>query len=264
MSGRLTSTPIVAFRGVQVQFHSEERATLDVADLQISSGQFVAVVGPSGSGKSTLLRLIAGLLEPSEGTVLTGGERADSAMCRLGFVFQEPTLLPWRTGVQNIKLPSQLGPSPKDVSDAEIHDILRLVGLSEQDAGKRPAELSGGMRMRISLARALITNPQLLLMDEPFAALDDMLRQQLQVDVRLIHERQRLTTVFVTHNISEAVFMSDHILVLGDQPARIVADIDNSRMAQRDYTLRGTTEYHAAIRTVTDAIQTHAIESAER
>jgi len=189
---------------------------LDKVDLSIHQGEFVSLVGPSGCGKSTILRLLAGLLEPSEGAVRRGDNLA------VAFVFQEPNLLPWRNVVDNIRLPLELAGVPSGEQQRRIDASLSLIGLDESDQSKRPRMLSGGMRMRVSLARALVTEPDVLLLDEPFAALDDMLRQQLNEDVLRIREARGITTLFVTHNVSEAVFLSERVLVMSSTPGRLV------------------------------------------
>lgn len=189
---------------------------LDNVDLSIRQGEFVSLVGPSGCGKSTILRLLAGLLEPNEGTVRRG-ENLTAA-----FVFQEPNLLPWRSVVENIRLPLELARVSRQEQQRRIEASLALIGLEESDWNKKPRMLSGGMRMRVSLARALVTEPDVLLLDEPFAALDDMLRQQLNEDVLRIHEARVITTLFVTHNVSEAVFLSERVLVMSSTPGRLV------------------------------------------
>ena len=191
---------------------------IDRIGLSVAAGEFVALVGPSGCGKSTLLRLIAGLLHPTSGRIDAGGRR-------VAFVFQEPTLLPWRSVVGNIRLPLELAGVARAEQQQRVDDSLRLVGLDPRDAAKRPRMLSGGMRMRVSLARALITEPDLLLLDEPFAALDDILRRQLNEELLRIWTARRFTAVFVTHNVQEAVFLSERVLVMSRSPGRIVGEI---------------------------------------
>lgn len=202
---------------------------LDDISLSVNKGDFVSLLGPSGCGKSTLLRSIAGLNHPQAGTIQVNGQSPESARrshTRVAFVFQDPTLLPFRTVRSNIRLPLELeGRVTKDTPN-QIEETLQLVGLSQSDGGKRPAQLSGGMRMRVSLARALITQPDILLMDEPFAALDDVLRQQLNEQLLRICSTLECTTVFVTHNVAEAVFLSHRILMMSANPGRIARVID--------------------------------------
>ena len=195
---------------------------LSAIDLTIEPGQFVAVVGPSGCGKSTLLRLIAGLVAPTGGAIETSGDGAK----RVGFVFQDATLLPWRTVTENVRLPLELSGAQggKDWGD-RIAEQLDLTGLGPEHRRKRPRELSGGMRMRVSLARALVADPSILLFDEPFGALDDLIRKQLNRDLIRIWTKRRWTGVFVTHHVEEAVFLSQRVLVMSANPGRIAGDI---------------------------------------
>jgi NitT/TauT family transport system ATP-binding protein len=215
------------------------------ANFQMRSGEFVSVVGPSGCGKSTLLRMIAGLIAPTSGRVILRDQAAVEARRRerIGFVFQDPRLLAWRTAAQNVRLPLELDCNPQDVRRANVPDALALVGLTPADAAKTPRMLSGGMRMRVSLARALVTEPTLLLLDEPFGALDDILRQQLNTELVRIWMQRRPTTVFVTHNVSEAVYLSQRILVATPSPGRIAADVAVPFAYPRDPSLRATGEF---------------------
>ncbi len=205
------------------------QAVLQQVDLQLRKGEFVSIVGPSGCGKSTLLRLIAGLSEPTEGTLSVAGlppVEARQQTQRVGFVFQDPNLLPWRTVSDNIRLPLELQKLPRAEQSQPVADSLELIGLTAADAQKRPRMLSGGMRMRVSLARALVTRPDVLLLDEPFGALDDILRQQLNEELSRIWQHKGWTGVFVTHNVAEAVFLSQRVLVMSRAPGTIAADID--------------------------------------
>lgn len=217
----------------------------DVA-FQIAAGQFVSLVGPSGCGKSTLLRLMAGLLSPSEGSLTLAGEPPADARRRLvrsAFVFQDPTLLPWRTVAENIRLPLELQGLPAAAHRPLIESALALIGLNQHDARKRPRMLSGGMRMRVSLARALVTDPQLLLLDEPFAALDDVLRQQLNEELVRIWQMKQWTGVFVTHNVAEAVFLSQRVMVMSTRPGTVVTDVPIPFAYPRTADLRGAPEF---------------------
>lgn len=185
--------------------------------LEIPPGQFISLLGPSGCGKSTLLRLIAGLEKPDEGKVEIG----DGRRGRVSFVFQEPHLLPWRNVEDNVRLPLELELS-LEKADA-IHSALLRVGLSDA-ALKMPHELSGGMKMRVSLARAIVSKPEILLLDEPFGALDEVTRFRLQEDLRRLWKSSGMTVVFVTHSTSEAAFLSERQIVFSNRPARILAD----------------------------------------
>ncbi len=211
--------------------------------LEIPAGEFVSLVGPSGCGKSTLLRLVAGLLDATSGKITVNQQTpalARKQSVRTAFVFQDPTLLPWRTVVENIRLPLELQGVPADRHQPLIAESLKLIGLREDDLAKRPRNLSGGMRMRVSLARALVTDPQLLLLDEPFAALDDILRQQLNEELVRIWLEKQWTALFVTHNVAEAVFLSRRIIILSRRPGTIAADVPIPLSYPRTAELRGT------------------------
>lgn len=231
---------------------------LRIDSLQITQGEFVSVVGPSGCGKSTLLRIIAGLLSPSSGTIEYSGSDGDSRP-RTGFVFQEATLLPWRTAETNIRLPGELERS--SVSIKQIRRLAELVGLSPTDLRKRPAALSGGMKMRVSLARALAMEPAVLLLDEPFASLDDLLRQQLQADVVRIQKELKLTTILVTHNVPEAVFMSDRVLVLGGTPATVVSDARIPLDGRSGDSVRTTPQFAECVQQIMSALYSPVAEA---
>lgn len=214
---------LICADGLGISFPGGQSALRDV-ELSVQRGEFVSIVGPSGCGKSTLLRIIAGLVEPTSGTISVNGQKPKQARrksTRVAFVFQDPTLLPWRSVVGNIRLPLELHRVPRYECVKPIANSLRLIGLSAADAEKFPRMLSGGMRMRVSLARSLVTEPDLLLLDEPFGALDDMLRQRLNEDLLRIWAEQGWTGLFVTHNVSEAVFLSQRILVMSQTPGTI-------------------------------------------
>lgn len=190
-------------------------------DLTIGEGQFVSLVGPSGCGKSTVLRIIAGLGAMSAGQLYWGGHRTKQ---RLAFVFQEAALMPWATVQENIVLPLKLAGVPRRERDAVLADTLKLVELQGFEQAY-PRQLSGGMKMRVSIARALVTKPELLLMDEPFGALDEMTRSKLNRDLLQLWQQKQWTTVFVTHNIYEAVYLSNRVIVMAARPGRVVADV---------------------------------------
>ena len=208
----------------------------------ISPGEFVSIVGPSGCGKSTLLRVAAGLIAPSSGTFQLAETATQSHRQRVAFVFQDPTLLPWRSVTGNVRLPLELTGSGTGV-ESLVAETVNLVGLSDQDVRKRPAMLSGGMRMRVSLARALVTRPDILLMDEPFAALDDLLRQQLNEELLRVCRSNNRTTLFVTHNVSEAVFLSDRVLIMSAGPGTILCEMDVPFAYPRTAELRSQPEF---------------------
>ncbi len=221
-------------------------------DLSVAKGEFVSIVGPSGCGKSTLLRLVAGLRTATSGLLTVDGTEPGKSQTRAAFVFQEPNLLPWRTVAGNVRLPLELDPATAATngasndadSQALVERTIRLVGLSPEDAAKRPSELSGGMRMRVSLARALVTDPDIImLLDEPFAALDDILRQQLNEELQRLWWSKRWTGLFVTHNVSEAVFLSQRVLVMSRSPGTILETIDVPFEFPRTPELRADPEF---------------------
>lgn len=205
--------------------------------LEIPKGQFVSFLGPSGCGKSTLLRIVAGLEKPDRGSV------ACDEMDRLSFVFQDPLLLPWRTTLENVRLPLELeGKIPsQDHADA-AHHALDRVGLADAHA-KMPHQLSGGMKMRASLARALVTKPKLLLLDEPFSALDEVTRFRLQEELRGLWHESAMTVIFVTHSMSEAAFLADRQIVFSHRPAQIAADRVSALGSTRDAQTRLSLEF---------------------
>ena len=202
-------------------------------DLQIKKGEFVSLLGPSGCGKSTLLKMIAGLTKPSSGNIRIeqrDSEKSEklqvnsgvssSTLPRLSFVFQSPTLMPWANVRANVRLPLDLAGIPKVVSNARVNDILAKVGLRDF-ADSLPRKLSGGMQMRVSIARGLITQPDILLMDEPFGALDEITRHKLDADLLALWKKENLTVIFVTHSIHEAVFLSSRVIMMASRPGRI-------------------------------------------
>lgn len=214
-------------------------------DLAVAPGEFVGVLGPSGCGKSTLLRIIAGLIEPSAGRL----ERSADLVGRIGFVFQDPTLMPWATVSDNVYLPLRLQGVARGAAAPRIATMLDSLGLGEFTAAY-PRQLSGGMRMRVSIARALVTQPALLLLDEPFAALDEITRFKLNEDLRALWRRHRCTVIFVTHSVFESVFLSNRIVVMTKRPGRIVADLAIDLPETRDNALRLSERYTECCHTV--------------
>ena len=216
-------------------------------DLAVRRGEFVALLGPSGCGKTTLLRMIAGLVAPTTGRVVTHGN-ANAAM-----VFQSPTLMPWSRVARNVRLPLDLARVPRGTADAAVRDALSLVGLA--DAGERyPRELSGGMQMRVAIARALAVSPAILLMDEPFAALDEFTRHRLDDDLAALWHARGLTAVFVTHSIQEAVYLATRIVVMTACPGRVAADLAIDGAHPRTAAFRGTPEFAAWCARISDVI----------
>jgi len=237
-------------------------AAVQGISLSIQTGRFVALLGPSGCGKSTLLRLIAGLEHPSAGEVRIGGRPAATRPVAMSYVFQEPTLMPWASALDNVALPLRIGGAPRAQAREAAQDALAAVGLAEQLAAY-PAELSGGMKMRCSIARALVTRPSVLLLDEPFAALDEINRQRLNDDLLAQWLARSPTAVFVTHSVFEAVYLSERVLVMGGRPGRVVADLDVALPYPRTPELRLAPEYMQCCRIVTEALERgHARQTA--
>lgn len=229
---------------------------LDEVRLRIQSGEFVSLLGPSGCGKSTLLRMFAGLDTPSAGRILWWGaehpQDADGGH-QLSMVFQEATLMPWARVRANTRLPLDLRGMPRAQADARVDAALGMVGL-DPFAAAWPRELSGGMQMRVSLARALVTEPSLLLLDEPFGALDEFTRNKLDSDVRQLWAQQRMTVVFVTHSIYEAVFLSTRVVVMAARPGRVIADLAIDGPAERDDAWRVSPRFLDYCRTLSDLL----------
>ena len=203
---------------------TERLAALGGVDLEIEPGQIVALIGPNGSGKSTLLRVIAGLLAPDAGSVAIDDQPVVGPSPRVGLVFQEPRLLPWRTTAENVAYPLELAGVPAGERDVRVASLLATVGL-EGAAAVIPGRLSGGMRQRAALARTLATEPTVLLLDEPFSALDELTRERLNLELLEIAAREGSTVVIVTHSVQEAIFLADRVVVLSARPGRVVADV---------------------------------------
>jgi NitT/TauT family transport system ATP-binding protein len=224
-------------------------AALDGVSLSVEAGAFVSLVGPSGCGKSTLLRLIAGLQPATSGQITWPGARP-----KLGFVFQDPTLLPWTDVASNVRLGLDLAGADRAAADVRVAETLDLVGLG-QFARSYPRELSGGMRMRASIARALAADPQLLLMDEPFAALDEFTRERLNDELLEIWARKKLTVIFVTHSVYESVYLSQQIAVFSARPGRIATTSTVDAPYPRGPAFRQSNAYHRHCADASDALR---------
>lgn len=245
---------LVDLRGLEKVYTTrtgDVHALSDV-DLQIEEGEFLAIVGPSGCGKTTLLKILAGLEEHSRGSAAIGEHPIAAGNGDVGMVFQKATLLPWRDILSNVLLPLSLRRRPTAADRQKALDLLRMTGLDEF-SGKRPHELSGGMQQRAAICRALVHDPSLLLMDEPFGALDAMTRDILNVEVNRIWRETGTTAVLITHSISEAVFLAERVIVMSPRPGRIVDEIEIPFGKERTLDLLGEPDFAA----LTSRIRSH-------
>ncbi|PYG49845.1 NitT/TauT family transport system ATP-binding protein [Pantoea sp. AG1095] len=240
---RSTAPPAIEVLSAEKIYPNGTRALLPV-DLTIRQGEFVSLLGPSGCGKSTLLKMIAGLIEPTDGKLMLfrRDRRENQRDLPLSFVFQEATLMPWSNVHKNVRLPLDLAGVPRAEADTRVREILELVGLG-QFGHVLPRELSGGMQMRVSIARGLVTRPKVLLMDEPFGALDEITRNKLDSDLLDLWQEQKLTVVFVTHSIQEAVFLSQRVIMMAARPGRVVDDIRIETTLPRDDEFRVSQDF---------------------
>ena len=248
--------PVVTMRGVSKVF-SNGTLALSNMTLSVQRGEFLSLLGPSGCGKSTALRIIAGLGAPSSGSVDWPSSTINSKglpQGDIGFVFQDPTLMPWATVFGNVYLPLKLQGLGKDDARPRIMETLATVGLADF-AEAYPRELSGGMKMRVSIARALVTKPKLLLMDEPFAALDEITRQKLNDDVLKLWRQSGVTVIFVTHSVFESAYLSNRIVVMRARPGQVYTDIPLSSSGARGEEYRTSEEYRATTALVSKALQ---------
>lgn len=215
--------PEIALEGVTKRFRGAAVAVQNIS-MTVERGEFVTFLGPSGCGKSTLLKLVSGLSPVSEGTVRVNGMTPENARALVSFIFQDATLLPWRTVEKNVGLGMELEHAPRPARKDRVAKMLELVGLSHV-ARRYPRQLSGGMKMRASIARALVSRPRILLMDEPFAALDEMARDRLNEELLRLYSEQKWTVLFVTHSVAEAVFLSNRVVILAAHPGRVAHEI---------------------------------------
>ncbi len=244
--------PLITLDRVRKEFGRSVLAVEDMS-LTINQGDFISLLGPSGCGKSTALRMIAGLLPVTAGTI-TIAPPEQKAEQDLGFVFQEPTLMPWTTVFGNVWLPLRLAGIRRAEAAERVRAALVEVGLSRFEKSY-PRELSGGMKMRVSIARAMVTRPRILLMDEPFAALDEMTRMKLNNDVMRLAAEHRLTVVFVTHSVFESVYLSNRIVVMAARPGRVAADLEMAAAWPRDDSYRTSPEYAEECRRVSATLK---------
>jgi len=246
--------PLILLRGVSKSFANGIDAIARL-DLEVRHGEFLSLLGPSGCGKSTALRIIAGLTEPSTGEIeWHGAAPASAGETRIGFVFQEPTLMPWANIFDNVMLPLRLKRIPRTRAADRVNVALDRVGL-QKFGGAYPRELSGGMRMRVSIARALITEPTLLLMDEPFAALDEITRFKLNNDLLELWQSLHTTVMFVTHSVFESVYLSSRIVVMTPRPGRVMTELAIDAPYPRDRNFRTSAEYAALCRRTSEALE---------
>jgi NitT/TauT family transport system ATP-binding protein len=228
MPGAMTGAPVIATRGLGKTYATSAGEKIDAltqVSFDVGQGEFVSLVGPSGCGKTTVMRILAGLVGGYSGSVSVGGRIVHGPTPEIGVVFQDANLMPWRTVLANVMLPGQVLRLDKKACEARALELLALVGLSGFEA-KLPGELSGGMRQRAAIARALLHDPKILLMDEPFGALDAMTRDNMNVELARIAAEAGKTVFLITHSIAESVFLSDRVLVMSSRPGRIIETID--------------------------------------
>ncbi|MGO9436776.1 MAG: ABC transporter ATP-binding protein [Terracidiphilus sp.] len=233
--------PEVALQGVTKRYRNAAVA-LENISLTIERGEFLTFLGPSGCGKSTLLKIVSGLSPVSSGTVQVNGMTPENARELMSFIFQDATLLPWRTVERNVGLGLELEYAARDLRKERVAQMLKLVSLGHV-ARRYPRQLSGGMKMRVSIARALVSRPRILLLDEPFAALDEMTRDRLNEELLRLYAEQKWTVLFVTHSVAEAVFLSSRIVILAAHPGRVAHEIDVSLPWPRTAGTRESAEY---------------------
>ena len=243
----------LCLQGVSKVYASQDGSVraLDRVSMRARRGEFVSVLGPSGCGKSTLLMIAAGLLHPSNGVITVNGRPVTRARTDIGIVFQNPVLLEWRTALGNVMLQAEAKKLDRKSAEVRARSLLGAVGLAGFEH-KYPHELSGGMRQRVSLCRALIHDPPQLLMDEPFGALDALTRDQLVLDLQQLWNERRMTVLFITHSVPEAVFLSDHVVVMTPRPGKIERVIDIALPRPRTLALRETAEFAAYSRQILD------------
>ena len=248
----MTSTSLVRLSRVDKVFASGTQALAGL-DLAVAQHEFVSLLGPSGCGKSTALRLISGLTAPTAGEITWSDGAADRGPGEIGFVFQEPTLMPWSSALGNVMLPLRLAGVARSEAEARAAAQLVAVGLGGFERAV-PRELSGGMRMRVSIARALVTRPRVLLMDEPFAALDEITRWRLNDDLIALWAAQRFTAIFVTHSVFESVYLSQRVVIIGARPGRAIAELAFTEPAPREAGYRTSSRYAEHCRDVSHSL----------
>ena len=239
------TVPEIALQGVTKRYRNASVALEDIS-LTVERGEFVTFLGPSGCGKSTLLKLVSGLSPASDGTVQVNGMTPENAREMMSFIFQDATLLPWRTVERNVGLGLELEYAARDLRKERVAQMLQLVSLGHV-AQRYPRQLSGGMKMRVSIARALVSRPRILLLDEPFAALDEMTRDRLNEELLKLYAEQKWTVLFVTHSVAEAVFLSSRIVILAAHPGRIAHQVEVTLPWPRTAETRESTEFEEMV-----------------
>jgi NitT/TauT family transport system ATP-binding protein len=236
--------PLVSVAAVQKTYFTRQAPVQAVASasVNVARGEFVSLLGPSGCGKSTLLMMIAGLEQPTGGSILLGGSEIRKPRRDIGIIFQDATLLPWKSALENVLFPVRILKLPIEPYRQRAKELLAMVGLSDFE-NKKPSQLSGGMRQRVAICRALIHDPDILLMDEPFSALDAITRDQMNVALSEILETYRKTVIFVTHSIREAAFLSDRVVVMGGRPSSILLDMKMPFERPRRFDIEETPEF---------------------
>jgi NitT/TauT family transport system ATP-binding protein len=260
----MIETPAVEVLSAEKTYPNGTQALLPV-NMTVREGEFVTLLGPSGCGKSTLLKMVAGLLPPSDGRLLLWRRpvaEVEATGHRLSFVFQEATLMPWARVLANVRLPLDLAGTPRAEAEVRVRSALQLVGLAKFEHSL-PRELSGGMQMRVSIARGLVTQPQLLLMDEPFGALDEITRNRLDGELLALWQQQKLTVIFVTHSIYEAVFLSTRVVVMAARPGRIVDEVAIDEPCPRCPDFRVSTAFSQYAKRLQDSLLRASGDAAE-
>ncbi len=255
-------TPKIEFRNVTKIFHTRSQTIVAVQDynMQVETGDFVSIIGPSGCGKSTLIRMLDGIIQPTSGQLFIDGQELDATrrlprdiLRRMGFIFQKPNLLPWYTIRQNVALPNRIMGKTTKEDEAYVDHLIDMVGLTKyRDA--YPVEVSGGALQRAGVVRAMVHKPEILLMDEPFGALDEMMREQLDIELLDIWKNLGITIIFITHNVEEAVLLSSSIYVMGTQPGRLLEKVEIDLPRPRELSMITTERFAAYERELTGLI----------
>lgn len=259
---RNASIPEILLGGVSKQFGVGPQVLNDVS-VKVAKGEFVSLLGPSGCGKSTLLRIVAGLTAPTSGAVTVNGMTPANAREMMSFIFQDATLLPWRTVAQNVGLGLELEHAARQRREERVQRLLKLVGLTHV-SDQYPRQLSGGMKMRVSIARALVSRPRILLMDEPFAALDEMNRDRLNDELLRLYREQLWTVLFVTHSVAEAVYLSTRIIILAAHPGRVAHVRSVDLPWPREANIRFSAEFESQVASVSRLLRGVQAELAQQ